>query len=207
MAEWTKAAGCKPVSIYSRWFESNLKHITNKNRASKLFFSYILSPQLYTFFSTKVRGGSSINVLVNEKLLYFLIMHLKLSTNFYSSQLSDIFAYETYSKLSVLGMSSTVVVFNFHNLIFQERFFIFSAKNSFLKSITELYPNASWLEREVAELHGFNFVGKKDVRNLMLQYGDTSAPFRKSFPSIGRKEMFYDGVNDLIVQSPVSFQI
>lgn len=64
-----------------------------------------------------------------------------------------------------------------------------------------------WLEREVAELHGTNFRGKKDVRNLMLPYGDASAPFRKSFPSIGRKEMFYDGVNDLILQLPISLQI
>ena len=41
----------------------------------------------------------------------------------------------------------------------------------------------------------------------MLPYGDASAPFRKSFPSIGRKEMFYDGVNDLILQLPISLQI
>lgn len=40
----------------------------------------------------------------------------------------------------------------------------------------------------------------------MLTYGDTSAPLRKSFPSIGIKEVFYDSVSDLLIQNPVSIQ-
>ena len=145
-------------------------------------------------------------MLINQNLLYYVVLHLKLSTIFYTSQLSDIFAYETSSK-SFSKTNNNVIVYNFHNIQLHERFFIFALKNSGLKSVTELYPNATWLEREVAELHGLNFLGKKDVRNLMLQYGDTSAPFRKSFPSIGRKEMFYDGVNDTITQQPITLQI
>jgi NADH:ubiquinone oxidoreductase subunit C len=56
-------------------------------------------------------------------------------------------------------------------------------------------------------LHGIVFSGKKDLRNLMLQYGDTSAPFQKGFPSIGLKEVFYDSNSDLIVQLPISLQV
>lgn len=95
----------------------------------------------------------------------------------------------------------------------QERLFVFSPKvfvnntSSNVKALVELYPNSVWLEREVAELHALTFEGKKDVRNLMLQYGDSNAPFRKSFPSIGTREMFYDGASDLISQNPVSTQI
>jgi NADH-quinone oxidoreductase subunit C len=75
-----------------------------------------------------------------------------------------------------------------------------------INSITELFLNANWLEREVAELHGIFFSNKKDLRNLMLPYGDTSAPMRKSFPSIGVKEVFYDSLTDLLIQNPVSIQ-
>jgi NADH:ubiquinone oxidoreductase subunit C len=50
------------------------------------------------------------------------------------------------------------------------------------------------------------FLGKKDLRNLMLQYGDLSAPFQKSFPSIGVREIFYDSVSDTLVQTPVTIQ-
>jgi NADH:ubiquinone oxidoreductase subunit C len=62
------------------------------------------------------------------------------------------------------------------------------------------------LEREASELNGIFFSGKKDTRNLMLQYGDTSAPFKKSFPSIGLKEIFYDSTTDLLVYNPTSIQ-
>ena len=41
----------------------------------------------------------------------------------------------------------------------------------------------------------------------MLQYGDASKPFKKSFPSIGLKEMFYDPIKDTIVQNPLSVQL
>lgn len=41
----------------------------------------------------------------------------------------------------------------------------------------------------------------------MLQYGDSSAPFQKSFPTIGLKEMFYNPIKDTIIQSPVSIQL
>jgi hypothetical protein len=40
----------------------------------------------------------------------------------------------------------------------------------------------------------------------MLQYGDTSAPFKKSFPSIGVKEIFYDAVTDMLIQTTPSVQ-
>jgi hypothetical protein len=41
----------------------------------------------------------------------------------------------------------------------------------------------------------------------MLQYGDSSAPFQKSFPTIGLREMFYNPIKDTIVQSPVTIQL
>jgi NADH:ubiquinone oxidoreductase subunit C len=55
-------------------------------------------------------------------------------------------------------------------------------------------------------MHGIFFSGKKDLRNLMLQYGDTSAPLQKNFPSIGIREIFYDTVSDLLVQNPITVQ-
>jgi len=63
------------------------------------------------------------------------------------------------------------------------------------------------LEREVAELSGINIKDKKDLRNLMLQYGDSSSPFQKSFPSIGLKEMYYNPIKDTIIQNRLSIQI
>jgi NADH:ubiquinone oxidoreductase subunit C len=113
----------------------------------------------------------------------------------------------------------SVVVYNFHSMFFHQRVFIFSQHihhiltkdtqgNYYsLNSITELFPAGNWLERENAELHGINFLGKKDLRNLMLQYGDSSTPFNKSFPSIGHSELVYNPINDTINQVPVTVQL
>ena len=116
------------------------------------------------------------------------------------------------------ALNDNIIVYNFHNFLTNNRFFVFSylsadprtqkrqIKAPSIRSITELYPNAWWLEREIAELHNINFINKKDTRNLMLQYGDTSAPFKKNNPSVGLKEIFYDAVSDSLIYSPVSLQ-
>ena len=147
---------------------------------------------------------------------------MRFSSILYSSQLVDIFSYElplsnsdrSFKQTSnTLYTQNSIVVYNFHNLTFQERFFFFCVEsvknftNFSLNSISELYPTANWLEREVSELSGNVFNNKKDLRNLMLQYGDTSVPFQKSYPSIGLKEFFFDSVNDIVIQAPVTLQV
>lgn len=149
---------------------------------------------------------------------------MRFSTIFYSNQLVDIFSYElpnikVNSIINIdksnhsLYTTSSIIVYNFHNLTSQERFFIFCIETSSkfynfnLNSIADLFPNANWLEREVSELSGVVFINKKDLRNLMLQYGDSSTPFRKSTPSIGVKEVFYDSINDTIVSLPLVVQV
>ena len=192
----------------------------------KLFFKYILFHTNQVFLKYLHRNDKNLNIYITENNLYYLSLHIKLSSLFYSTQLCDMFAYElpinnninNTKKNKISLVSNSLLVYNFHSILFQQRFFIFVItnnkqninKNSIswnsLNSITELFLNANWLEREIAELHGIFFSGKKDLRNLMLPYGDNSAPMRKSFPSIGVKEIFYDSVSDLLIQNPVSIQ-
>ena len=192
----------------------------------KLFFKYILFSTNNIFLKYLFKNDKNLNVYINENNFYYLCLHIKLSSLFYSTQLIDIFSYELPITLNTKNFSinkipthtNSLIVYNFHSLIFQQRFFIFLLINQksaikknktnyqTLNSITELFSNANWLEREVSELHGIFFSGKKDLRNLLLQYGDTSAPMRKSFPSIGVREIFYDSVSDLLIQNPVTVQ-
>jgi hypothetical protein len=41
----------------------------------------------------------------------------------------------------------------------------------------------------------------------MLQYGETSSPLKKSFPSIGYKEVFYSPNVDMVVQKEISINL
>ena len=131
---------------------------------------------------------------------------------FYGCQFIDIFGYEipTTCSMSQEQRFSAINVHNFHSLRNQDRLLVFThstTKSSFVCSISELFSAGNWLEREAHEMHGVFFSGKKDIRNLMLQYGDSSSPLKKSFPSIGLREMFYDPIKDIVVQNPISIQI
>lgn len=170
----------------------------------------------HVFLKNRTFRTKNISILVSETWLYFVALHLKLCSSAQPSQLVEMFAYENpvsaSQSHSISRVSDAIISYQFHNLLSQERIFVFStslkASQSLApKSITELFACSAWLEREVGEMHGFCFEGKKDLRNLMLQYGDASAPFRKSYPSIGVKEIFFDSVTDTLVQVPVSTQI
>jgi NADH:ubiquinone oxidoreductase subunit C len=191
-----------------------------------LYFKYILLNLPYTFINNFTNKLKNVNLFIQKDSLFYLSLHLKLASPFYLTQLSDICAYEvalpkynTTAPTPISKETSTVNIYNFHNLQYCDRFFIFtlSSQNDTksLKglgttnffSVTELFPAANWLEREVAELHGINFIGKQDLRNLLLQYGDSTAPFQKSFPTIGLQEMYYDPIKDTLIQNPVTVQI
>ena len=197
----------------------------------KLHFKYLFSKINFTFINNLTNKAKHTNILFHKDYLYFVTLHLKLASPFYLSQLVDIFTYEISSNTmtsstnqntftqNLVKSQSAVTVYNFHSLQTCDRFYLFivnnftsikshgTALNSNLFSITELFPAANWLEREVAELHGIVFTGKQDLRNLLLQYGDSTAPFQKSFPTIGLQEMYYDPIKDTLIQNPVTVQL
>ena len=82
-------------------------------------------------------------LVIYNKYFYFLILHFKLSSLFFSSQLVDIFSYETTTNTH----NKEILVYNFHNIFFNKRFFLFilfEKKNFiYINSITELYQNAN----------------------------------------------------------------
>ena len=192
----------------------------------------------FIFVNNFLQKAKNINVLIAGGSLFYTAVHKKTASPFYTCQLSDMFAYElpsmlgrltsnikspspssTPNKYNYLSKSdSPTVVYNFHSLTNQNRFFIFTVnstsliKSTFSKasnvldSIAELFMSANWLEREISELSGVPFSGKKDLRNLMLQFGDLTAPFQKAFPSVGLKDLFYDPIKDTLTQSSVTVQ-
>jgi NADH:ubiquinone oxidoreductase subunit C len=187
----------------------------------KLIIKCLLSNNKYFFVENKSNKYKNNNLLICNKNLYYVSLHFRLSSLFYTLQLVDIFSYElpNTNKSNLIKGDSSIVVYNFNSFFNQDRIFIFCTNfkksntdkflnvNPTLNSISEIFSSANWLERENSELHGINFSGKKDLRNLLLQYGDNSFPFQKSFPSIGLKEMFFNPIKDTLIQSNVSIQI
>ena len=59
-------------------------------------------------------------------------------------------------------------------------------------SLCELYPCATWWEREAWDLFGIQFAGQPDLRRILTDYGFDGHPLRKDFPLTGYVEVRYD---------------
>ncbi len=51
-----------------------------------------------------------------------------------------------------------------------------------IASLTPLWKNADWLEREVFDLFGVTFAGHPDLRRLFMYEGFEGHPLRKDYP-------------------------
>jgi len=70
-------------------------------------------------------------------------------------------------------------------------------------TVTTLWPNAGWLEREVFDMYGVAFAGNPDLRRILTDYGFEGHPFRKDFPLTGYTELRYSEEEKRVVYEPV----
>jgi len=73
-------------------------------------------------------------------------------------------------------------------------------------SLTGVWPNADWYEREAFDLFGIMFTGHADLRRILTDYGFIGHPFRKDFPLSGNVEMRYDPEQKRVIYQPVTIE-
>jgi NADH-quinone oxidoreductase subunit C len=71
-------------------------------------------------------------------------------------------------------------------------------------TVTNVYPVAGWLEREVFDMYGVVFEGNGDLRRILTDYGFRGHPQRKDFPLTGYVELRYSEEEKRVVYEPVS---
>ncbi len=83
---------------------------------------------------------------------------------------------------------------------------VFCPDDSFpvVASLVEVWPSASWYEREAFDLFGILFEGHPDLRRILTDYGFVGHPFRKDFPLSGHVEMRYDPEQKRVIYQPVT---
>jgi NADH-quinone oxidoreductase subunit C len=70
-------------------------------------------------------------------------------------------------------------------------------------SISDVFPAATWFEREAYDFYGILFTGNPDFRRILTDYGFRGHPLRKDFPLTGFVEVRYSNEQRRVVYEPV----
>ena len=93
-----------------------------------------------------------------------------------------------------------------HNWRVRVRVFCPDDDMPLVPSVTGIWRNANWFEREAFDLFGILFEGHGDLRRILTDYGFIGHPFRKDFPISGYVEMRYDPEQKRVIYQPVTIE-
>lgn len=186
------------------------KLFKNLKRSEELF----LFSSFRKFFLIMRKGISKIfffsnmfNVHISDiSFLKIFCLYLKKHTFLQYKNLIDLTAIDFLNKNLDFRFK---LVYNFLSF-FQNRRFLLSlffseiSVNS-LYSLSFIFKNANWLEREIWDLFGIFFCNHPDLRRILTDYGFEGFPLRKDFPTVGFVEVRYDDEKKSILYEPVSF--
>ena len=79
-------------------------------------------------------------------------------------------------------------------------------ENEVVQSLTNIFPAANWMEREVFDMYGVSFKDHPDLRRILTDYGFEGHPLRKDFPLTGHTEVRYNEDQKKVISEPVKLE-
>lgn len=140
-------------------------------------------------------------LVVNKSSLLFVLQNFKLHSLFQFNFLVCI------SGVDLLGFQYRFsVVYELLSLPFnfRVRLKVFLNEFSLISSVSDIYLNSVWWEREIWDLFGIFFENNPDLRRILTDYGFEGFPLRKDFPLSGFYGVCYSNVHKLVIEEPVS---
>lgn len=125
---------------------------------------------------------------------------LKNHTNFQFKLLSDICTVDYPSRSNRFEVIYCLLSIQYNSRVIIKTY---TNETSSVESLSSLYENANWAEREVWDLYGVFFSNHPDLRRILTDYGFEGHPLRKDYPLSGYKEVRYDDLQKRVVYEPL----
>ena len=168
---------------------ADLEKKVNSELATKIKFSEIKHNQLY------------LNIDCNDLIDVLVFLKKNVSTKL--RQLVDITAVDYPEENERFKIVYLLLSHEFNNRVIIS----YSInENEVIPSITEIFPSANWMEREVFDMYGIKFKNHPDLRRILTDYNFEGYPLRKDFPLTGHIEVRYSEDEKKVVYEPVKLE-
>lgn len=167
----------------------------------RLFSPLILKISIHNYF-LKEQSMVDFFIDINFKNINLVCFFLSKSLLFFYEQLINITCIDNLTLSSTKKVNSRfTLVYLLNSINTTSRILItYSVSmDNLLFSLSSIFKNALWLEREIFDLFGLFFFFHKDLRRILTDYGFKGFPLRKDFPLTGYIELrFKESVKTLV---------
>ena len=162
-----------------------------------------INSELTTKINETKISHNQIYLKIDHEDLLDTVTFLKTNNETKFRQLIDITAVDYPEKTQRFKM---VYLFLSHK--FNQRVILsfFINENEPVSSLTNIFPAANWMEREVFDMYGIKFKNHPDLRRILTDYNFEGFPLRKDFPLTGHTEVRYNEDKKKVVYEPVKLE-
>ena len=166
-----------------------------------------LEKKINSELTTKIKGTeikyTQLYIDIDKDDLIDVILFIKTNQDTKFRQLIDITAVDYPEKSQRFQ-----IVYLFLSHEFNQRIIIrYSiSENEVIPTLTNIFPAANWMEREVFDMYGVSFKDHPDLRRILTDYGFEGHPLRKDFPLTGHTEVRYSEDQKKVISESVKLE-
>ena len=168
---------------------NNLEKIINSELTSKIIRSEIKHNQIL--------------ITIDENNLIEVLLFLKTNTVTKFKQLIEVTAVDYPEKEQRFRMVYLLLSHENNSRIVIDYYI---KEKKIVPSITNIFPSANWMEREVFDMYGIEFKDHPDLRRILTDYNFEGYPLRKDFPLTGHNEVRYSEEHKKVIYEPVKLE-
>ena len=168
---------------------NNLEKIINSELTSKIIRSEIKHNQIL--------------ITIDENNLIEVLLFLKTNSVTKFKQLIEVTAVDYPEKEQRFRMVYLLLSHENNSRIVIDYYI---KENKIVPSITNIFPSANWMEREVFDMYGIEFKDHPDLRRILTDYNFKGHPLRKDFPLTGHNEVRYSEDDKKVIYEPVKLE-